>query len=322
MSSLAKLKDEARRHEQREEWERAIQLYLRVLKGSEAQEGELPLYNRIGDLYVRMGRAVDAVQYYEEAADHYAQAGLFNNAIALCNKALRYTPNRPELYRKVGRYCAMQGFTTDARRWFLEYAERVFAVGELEEAFSALDEFADLGADPDVRELLGHMLHKYDRMDDALREFRRAYGLRLQAGDEAATERLRKEVASLFPDLEELTPETIQATSGAQPDRPPEEAGRLPGIGERGQGAAVADDGVIPGEGAGGAAPSGTIDGLETTPIAGAEPTSQSGAGAMPGLEPTSLTADDRAGSGDDSLQPLPLLRSSSEEEEEKERKA
>jgi hypothetical protein len=85
MKSVTKLKDEARKHEQKEEWEKAIHAYLSVLRTGEEGEGELdlPLYNRVGDLYLRVSKPNDAVRYYEQAADRYAEAGLYNNAIAL-----------------------------------------------------------------------------------------------------------------------------------------------------------------------------------------------------------------------------------------------
>jgi tetratricopeptide (TPR) repeat protein len=127
MKSIAKLKDDARKYEQKEEWDKAIQAYLQVLQIGEQGDGaelDLPLYNRVGDLYVRIGRQPDAVKYYEQAADRYAEAGLFNNAIALCNKALRYDNNRLELLRKLGSFSASQGFYTDARRWYLEFVEK------------------------------------------------------------------------------------------------------------------------------------------------------------------------------------------------------
>ena len=40
MKSITKLKDEARKHEQQEEWDKAIQAYLEVLKTGEEGEGE------------------------------------------------------------------------------------------------------------------------------------------------------------------------------------------------------------------------------------------------------------------------------------------
>jgi len=97
--AIAKLKDQARIFEQREDWDEAISAYQQVLRAADEdqQVGELPLYNRVGDLYLRAGRPNDAVRYYEQAADRYGEAGLYNNAIALCNKALRYAPHRLDL---------------------------------------------------------------------------------------------------------------------------------------------------------------------------------------------------------------------------------
>jgi hypothetical protein len=201
MKSISKLKDEARRYEQREEWEKAIQAYLQVIRNADEGEAEveLPLYNRVGDLCVRLGKPQEAVRHYEQAADRYAEAGLFNNAIALCNKALRYNPDRLELIRKLGQFSASQGFITDARRYFLDYAERQFNAGKVTEALSALEDFANVSEDPDIREMLGRQLHAHGRINDAVDELRRAHALRLRDGDTQQAEVLRAEILAIDP---------------------------------------------------------------------------------------------------------------------------
>ena len=202
MKANAKLKDEARKHEQKEEWEKAIEAYVQVVRITEGggdMETELPLYNRIGDLFVRLGRPIDAVTYYERAADHYADAGLYNNAIALCNKALRYLPSRMELLRKLGQFSAAQGFITDARRWYLEYAERQLKQGALEDAFKALEDFAQVHEDAEIRELLGRHLYAHGRAVQAVAALNRARELRLQAGEVDAAARLAEEIKSIDP---------------------------------------------------------------------------------------------------------------------------
>jgi tetratricopeptide (TPR) repeat protein len=201
MKSISKLKDEARKHEQREEWEKAIQAYLQVLRVADEEEAEveLPLYNRLGDLCVRLGRAEEAVRHYEQAADRYAEAGLYNNAIALCNKALRYSPDRLQLIRKLGQFSALQGFITDARRYFLDYAERQFNGGHVDDALTALEDFANVADDADVRELLGRRLHAHGRTVAAVAELQRAYAMRIQAGDTERAMALRTELQAMDP---------------------------------------------------------------------------------------------------------------------------
>src|SRR5690606_6716449 len=162
-------------------------LYLQVLRAGDERDGEaeLGIYNRIGDLYLRLGQQAEAVRYYEQAADRYAEAGFYNNAIALCSKALRHMPGRSELYLRLGRFSAAQGFMMDARRWFLEYAEQMLRAGEEGKAFEALHELANASGDPDVRELLAGQLLDHGRADEALVELKQAFAERLRAGQRA-----------------------------------------------------------------------------------------------------------------------------------------
>lgn len=202
MKAISKLKDDARRHELKEEWEKAIQSYLNALRAGEDGEGELelPLYNRVGDLYLRLGRPNDAVTYYEQAADRYAESGLYNNAIALCNKAMRYRPDSLELLRKLGEFSASQGFLIDARRYFLEYAEKQFAAGSADEAISALKNFADVSDDPEILELLGKRLAARGRKADALEELRKAHRLYVNEGQDDRATAVLAEIRGIDPD--------------------------------------------------------------------------------------------------------------------------
>jgi tetratricopeptide (TPR) repeat protein len=126
----------------------------------------------------------------------------------LCNKALRYAPHRVDLLRKLGRFSASQGFLSDARRWFLEYAERAFHKGDVDDAFSALDDFADISDDAEIRELLARKMYAHGRFDEALHEYRRAYAMRLRDGATAEADSLRAEALERYPDLSDLAPET------------------------------------------------------------------------------------------------------------------
>jgi tetratricopeptide (TPR) repeat protein len=178
MSNIAKLKKKAAEFEQKKQYDKALELYQQVLDFSRAsdEDRDVPLYNRVGDLHFRLGNSEEAISYYEKAVDLYAEGGFFNNAIALCNKILRYSPNRSSAYYKLGLISAKKGFNSDAKQNFLEYADRMQKVGKLDEAFRALKEFADLcpGQD-DVRLMLAEQLSRADRKPEALEQLQLLY---------------------------------------------------------------------------------------------------------------------------------------------------
>jgi tetratricopeptide (TPR) repeat protein len=180
MSNIDKLKKKAAEFEQKKQYDKALELYQQVLNVARAhdEERDVPLYNRVGDLHFRLGNSEEAINYYEKAVDLYAEGGFFNNAIALCNKILRYSPNRSVAYYKLGLISARKGFTSDAKQNFLEYADRMQKVGKLDEAFRALKEFADLcpGQD-DVRLMLAEQLARADRKPEALEQLQLLYDM-------------------------------------------------------------------------------------------------------------------------------------------------
>ena len=102
--NLEKLKDTARKLEQKEDWRKAIEVYLKAIQQAESgaeTTPDLSLYNRVGDLYLKINDTAEAVRSYERAVDLYADQGFFNNAIALCGKILRVNPGRTQTYLKL-----------------------------------------------------------------------------------------------------------------------------------------------------------------------------------------------------------------------------
>jgi tetratricopeptide (TPR) repeat protein len=178
MSNTAKLKKRAADYEAKKQFDKALELYEQVLNTPRAahEERDVPLYNRVGDIHYRLGNNEQAINYYEQAADLYAEGGFFNNAIALCNKILRYSPGRTIVYYKLGMISAKKGFNSDAKQNFLEYADRMQRQGKMDEAFRALKEFADLcpGQD-DVRLMLAEQLARADRKPEALEQLEVLY---------------------------------------------------------------------------------------------------------------------------------------------------
>ncbi len=147
MANIEKYKDLARKFELKEQWSKAIEPLLKaieVMEKSPEDNPDLTLYNRVGDLYQKSGDTPLAVAMYERAAEKYGEGGFHNNAIALCNKVLRLTPGRSQIYLKLGMAFAAKGFISEARQNLLEYADRMQKAGQMEEAFKALKAFAEM----------------------------------------------------------------------------------------------------------------------------------------------------------------------------------
>lgn len=203
MANLAALKKKAADFEQKKQLDKAIAAYREVLDAYDAgddQTIDVGLYNRVGDMLVRQGNVPDGVLLYERAVDLYAEGGFFNNAIALCNKILRTSPGRSSVYYKLGKISAAKGFKADAKGNFLEYADRMQKTGQLEEAFRALKEFADLVPDQDdIRLMLAEQLTKADKQAEALEQLQLLYARYTSEGRAGEAEATSKRMKAIDP---------------------------------------------------------------------------------------------------------------------------
>src|SRR6266478_8405760 len=164
MSKLEKQKEKARGLEGKDP-KGAIEAWLEILKGLE-EDGDanpdLAIFNRIGDLYLKLREPAQAADYYDQAVDKYAELGFHNNAIAMCNKVLRNAPGRQTTYLKLAKLYAAKGFIAEAKQNFVEYAERMRKIGKIQQAFAALKEFTDISAESEsLRVMLTEHLKVY-----------------------------------------------------------------------------------------------------------------------------------------------------------------
>jgi tetratricopeptide (TPR) repeat protein len=211
MSNAAKLKKKAVELEQKKQLDKALALYIQFLQESDGSldDIDIPLYNRVGDILIRTGNASDALNYYEKAVDLYADRGFHNNAIALCNKVLRQSPGRASIYYKLGKISATKGFKNDAKKNFLEYADRMQKAGQINEAFRALKEFADLCPDQDdIRLMLAEQLTKENRQDEALEQLQKLH-------DRLDSEGRTAEVRATVDRMKSIDPDAVPRVSGS-----------------------------------------------------------------------------------------------------------
>ena len=109
-----------------------------------------------------------AVEMYESAVNRYISSGYPNNAIALCKKILRSAPGRNHVYLALARLMLQRGFIGEAKKNFIEYAQRMSDAGRFDEAFDALKSFADISpGNEDLRLMLAEQLRAAARDDEA-----------------------------------------------------------------------------------------------------------------------------------------------------------
>ncbi|MDQ6872935.1 MAG: tetratricopeptide repeat protein, partial [Gemmatimonadota bacterium] len=203
-ASIDKLKKKAAEFEQKKQFDKALEIYLQIIGHSEGQEDrDVTVYNRVGDLYLRLNKADQAVNYYEQAVDLYTDGGYLNNAIALCNKILRHAPARHQIYYKLGKISAKKGFNSDAKKNFLEYADRMHRAGKDSDAFKALQEFADLcpGQD-DIRLMLADQLAKAGKKNEAIEQLQILHESLDAEGRGSEAEATVQRMQSLDPNVE------------------------------------------------------------------------------------------------------------------------
>jgi tetratricopeptide (TPR) repeat protein len=214
--NLEKLKDTARKFEQKEDWRKAIEVYLRAIEQIESgaeTAPDLSLYNRIGDLHLKVNDTAAAVRSYERAVDLYADQGFFNNAIALCGKILRVNPGRTQTYLKLAQLHARKNVVIEAKRNLIEFMERMNALGQLDQAFQSVKEFADqFSGSQEIRLMLIELLRAASREEEAREQLDKLAGELESHGETGDLPRAREKVDT--PEVRERRRELPAALSG------------------------------------------------------------------------------------------------------------
>lgn len=321
MSKLEQLKEKAKGLEARDP-KKAVEIWLEVL-ATQDNEGEpnpdLSIYNRVGDLYIKLKDPALGADYYDQAVDKYAELGFHNNAIAMCNKVLRNAPARQATYLKLAKLYAAKGFIAEAKQNFVEYAERMQKVGKIEHAFAALKEFTDISSEgAGLREMLTEHLKMYGN-DPGKRPSAAAGRVSTSAvpkpePDDLSKSGKRKTSSLVFLDLDAPSGKLSKGPAAPKaPPAPPPKAAPPPVT------ASLIEE-VEP-----------DVDGsleIETTSLVEEEPAAGSAGGMLEGLE-TTITdfSDTRARApqarsireevtpGDVELEPMPELEPTATEE-------
>ena len=214
--SVTDFLERARRHEAQESWGEALYLYERAI-AQLADEGaqDAALHSRVGDLQLRLNRPKAAATAYDEAIELFTRAMDLDGAFAVCQKILRHLPELDDVYLRIARIRAMQGYTEWARQHYLTYAQLKGAKGERDVAVRTLEELvAVVPDDVDTRLFVAERLTAEGRRADALGHLEDGYRRAVGASQPKSVARLRERILALAPDtvLAEFAPSDGEET--------------------------------------------------------------------------------------------------------------
>ncbi|MDH4211677.1 MAG: tetratricopeptide repeat protein [candidate division WOR-3 bacterium] len=178
----------------------------------ESAIGEFPsegsLYNKLGDLYLRVNQQKNALSAYEKGARAFKEETYFPNAIALCKKILRFDKNRTEIYGLLGELHKDLDQRGEAANYLLEYADRKRRANDLDTALKTYDMIRELV--PNNARILKtisaiyEQVGKKDRGSELLEQAKEIETKHEKFKEIVLEEKIKTEVT---PDIPEETPE-------------------------------------------------------------------------------------------------------------------
>lgn len=162
MSKVKQLKQRAQGHVQKQNWDKAIAEYKKILD-LEPNDPNFP--NELGDIFIRKGDKVQACKYFEESLEAYKKVQLFNNAVAVCKKILRVAPNRLNVHWTLGEIRANQGIKAEASQHFCKFLELAMVDASIGEAELLEKCEAILGHLPENASVLAKMVDLYIKFE-------------------------------------------------------------------------------------------------------------------------------------------------------------
>ncbi|MCX7994485.1 MAG: tetratricopeptide repeat protein [candidate division WOR-3 bacterium] len=101
--------------------------------------GDGNLYNRLGDLYLKLNRTKDAINAFQNGIRAFKTENYLRNALALCKKILRYDPSNTEINFTIAELLIDLDEKGDAAMYLFSYIERQMAAGNKKEVARAME---------------------------------------------------------------------------------------------------------------------------------------------------------------------------------------
>src|SRR3954471_18124125 len=160
----------AEKYVQRGKIEPAIREYRKLLNEN---PNDINTLNRIGDLYARIQRIDEAVDFFTQIAEQYTAEGFFVKAIAIYKKIIKLDPTRLEVYEKLAELYHKQGLVNEARTQYQVLADYYQKHDNAASAIAIYQKMADLEPNnPSYHVKLAEIYLRQQLIEKAMSEYR------------------------------------------------------------------------------------------------------------------------------------------------------
>ncbi|MFL6289403.1 MAG: hypothetical protein ACJ759_00725, partial [Thermoanaerobaculia bacterium] len=160
--------------------EPAIREYRKLLAEN---PNDINTLNRIGDLYARIQRIDEAVEFFNQIGEQYAEQGFFVKAIAIYKKIIKLDPTRLEVYERLADLYHKQNLVTEARTQYQVLADYYTKHDNAASAIAIYNKMADLEPEnPSYHVKLAEIYQNQKLYEKAVNEYRMIAELMIQHG--------------------------------------------------------------------------------------------------------------------------------------------
>ena len=150
--------------------EPAIREYRKLL---EENPNDINTLNRVGDLYARIQRIDEAVDFFNQIALQYAGEGFFVKAIAIYKKIIKLDPTRLDVYENLAELYHRQGLVTEARTQYQVLADYYQKHENATSTIAIYQKMADLEPNnPTYHVKLAELYQQQQLIEKAMGEYR------------------------------------------------------------------------------------------------------------------------------------------------------
>lgn len=168
------------------------------------------LFNKLGDLLIKVNRKNDALSIYEQGARVFKEETYYPNAIALCKKILRLEKDRATIYGLLGELHKQLDQRGEAANYFLEYAERKMKENDLDAALEAYNTIKELVPNnPKILETISAIYEKVGKKEKGKELLKEAHAL------EDQQEKMREKIIS--DEVKAEPPEEVEKEVAEEP---------------------------------------------------------------------------------------------------------